>query len=289
MTVPQPVIDAMDRLNSHARSPGLGVMSSERHAIYAYKAAVVTVLAHAGEVKGRLVSLQVKCRSCGGTGKWIDYEARIYSPIAVLDHTEPCRTCSHTGKVTLRFLETTLPGDKVWHHPWSTRFDCVGLSLAQEIWPGMKAAAEGDGYRALTGDELRWEAPGDWLPNTPSQALPQAEFVDLANVVEDWLAPGAWLGKSMWRLDVARRKAGEYDLHLGRVDGDCCICGSPYVACRLGCSVGRLRWSAPICDRHLGFSSRERPTEVPSSLITPAVERWLANPLRQKPRERQEW
>lgn len=97
-------IEALDRLNSWVRSKSF--RSGARRMIYHMKSDVLWCSNLPMEHRGIIVA--VKCRDCGGTGRYRDWGGNL------LDH---CRACNSTGTAKLRFIETKIAERIVWHTP----------------------------------------------------------------------------------------------------------------------------------------------------------------------------
>lgn len=270
-----PALDALLRLNGHARTQG-GFW--QRRAIYAYKTAAAAILASDGAATVRLVTWTGTCNRCDNGRfqhwSWDD------------GYTVACRDCSGTGVRTLRFTETTLPLGHVWHHPWWVG-DGRGFDVARRAIPGLQLDDEGR-YADEAGTVLTWHAVEGWTPNQPGQELALADLVPLLNTVEDWVAGLAlddWLvraAKSYLARRAHRAVTGEpshnYRLDLGRAPGGCFVCGSNDLA---SSTYGRitplLHWSLPVCERHArGPEKAAFPKDPPpDALLTDDIRAWL--------------
>ena len=216
MTVPEPVLAALDRLNGHARAHGCG-----RRAIYSYKTMAALALARAGEMTVRSVKVAADCLSCGGTGLWRDCLGD-----GLVRHAN-CRKCARTGKVTLRFVETT-SGPRVWHHPAvGPGYDILRAAWRIKDWrfadDGRDIAILDDG----TEREQVWEPAGDWQPNRPGERLEGEAAAALLNIVEDWVVEvSPAILPSPWMKESALCEMRDYSLRLPRDGAErCCKCG----------------------------------------------------------------
>lgn len=278
-SVPAPVLAALSRLNAHARVRrpyGLP------RVIYAYKVAATVVLARHGEVSARLVRWIGKCNRCtDGRFRHWDWED---------GYSVACRDCGGTGRRTLRFTETTLPGGQVWHHPWYAG-DGRGADIARHAIPGLHNVDAWD-YVDGAGNPVPWHEAEDWAPNLPGVELDLDTLVRLLNIVEAWVE--ALPDTANWLVHAARRNLCQhrhrgvvaaapshaYALDLGRAPGGCFVCGETHDIA--GFAYGRMtplfHWSLPVCRRHgegpekVGFPS----DPPPDALVTAPVREWLA-------------
>ena len=104
-------LPAIATLNSFARVPyeQRVDMTDARTAIYAMKHRLIRHAIDLGLCKIRLVAVERDCKTCRGTGTyiWQDWNDE--------DHQEyqDCRRCAGTpGRVTLRFVETDIAGER---------------------------------------------------------------------------------------------------------------------------------------------------------------------------------
>jgi hypothetical protein len=209
------VMPALSRLNSWCRveyKDQLG-MESMVSRIYGWKRAAIAAAMRLGIAQLRLVSVPRSCRTCKGTATyiWQDWNDE--------DHVEyeTCRRCQGTGKVILRFVESTI-GETKWHTP-RPKWD---LGLFDEDACEKIAVAT------------------DWEPGQPGAVLDRLEFIRLINQVETVIYEGR-----------TPPQPGSYDgwgIHLGMQAG-CWICGS--INCRTDYKIWRpigLRWDSAVCD-----------------------------------------
>lgn len=242
-TTPADVAIAISTLNSHARSV-IGWPSDVRGVIYDYKAFAAMLNAHAGRIEARPIGLMAKCRYCDGSGRFISWD---YGQT-----DEACRKCSRTGKVYLRFLETTVEGER-WHHPWHQKGHEI-YWLAQ----GRPKIEYDEGSRSLilrrengARAEIPFGSPGDWKPNIPGERLEVERLAELLNQVEDWLLGIGYIDSDIrWRLATAQRAVTSYSLDLGRIGSTCHVCGSTQVCSAFGHLVRPFHWSRPVCEEH---------------------------------------
>ncbi len=145
-------VEAVDLLNSWIRSDShWGSFSSPRYAIYNWKHMLVKkALAEVPDCY-RTVHVCLKCRDCGGTGKYIDSYGH--------NHLH-CRKCSNSGVVRLDFLETEIEGFK-WHTP------------RDKTWQ-FRTPIDWESAQCLT----------DWKPNAKGRDLEPCQVAECLNVCE---------------------------------------------------------------------------------------------------------
>lgn len=80
-------------------------------AVYAMKNLVIRAALDERICSLRMVQVERPCKVCEGTGV---YECLGYD--GELEYYDDCRRCNSTGKVILRFAETTIESVK-WHTP----------------------------------------------------------------------------------------------------------------------------------------------------------------------------
>lgn len=274
MTIPEPVLSALDRLNGHARAYGCG-----KAAIYTYKTLAAIVLAEAGELTARPVQVEARCSACGGSGYWRDWD-HGFNGERICNHT-PCRRCARRGYVTLRFVETR-HGERVWHHPAADSGHEI-LRAAWRItefrWPknGPDIAVCADGAER----PYIYVSVTDWQPNRPGERLEGEDAAALLNAVEDWLViAGPTSTASQWPRERALREMRSYTLRLSHEPRPdiCCKCDGPVGegGTNLGALRYRLDWSEPCCRACYSTKPFDWPqTSPPERLLTPEVRRWL--------------
>lgn len=271
-------IDAISRLNAHARAFGQGY-----RAIYAYKTLAAVTLAMDGAATIRFVRWIGTCNRCTN-GRYSHWEWED-------GYTVRCRDCGGTGERALRFTATTLPNGDVWHHPWEGP-NSSGRDIATEVL-GLAFVDDGRGnyhHETAIGQRIEWRDPGEWRPNLPPARLETAELVPLLNQVEDWVDASTAPAGCHWMWEKARRYLRKcstrsyaefpdsYQLDIGRAPGGCFVCGDE--GDLSGC-YGRmtplLHWSLPVCKRHgQGPDKVPFPKDPPpDALITPDIRRWL--------------
>lgn len=274
----QAVVDALSRLNEHARAWGFG-----RKAIYAYKTAVAAELA----TDVRPVQVMVRCNHCAGTGRYADQNEYVRGA---------CYRCTN-GVATLLFVESQIERH-CWHHPYDKGgsevldavWDIVGHEARNSTLSPVLIAADGSRH------QVNFKQAEGWGPNMPgAERLPTDEACRLLNIVEDWLLAD-WRQReaprrprSRWPLERARRAILSYRVALEQSDeGECCVCGTadilPY---RCGGSTSQWRggWAADfyrhMCRTCHGPNNEPRwPKEPAPASLTPDVLAWLARPER---------
>lgn len=239
-----PVIaTAMNRLNSHARSPDCSLHNYELKApIYRYKSWLIQQALKLGfGTAEREVAVRAKCRRCVD-GVYIDDYGSSRGH---------CYTCGGRGFVVLRFTETEVCGHR-WHTPsnyWSSRFKPSVL-----------------------------EMPEDWNVNAPGVELSQSELVSDLNLVEQAYFEYGVPNPSHFEW---YRRMFAYTLHIGIMPDVCPVCrGNVHRGAADNGIWSRqrqepLQWTLavhyPACESLL----RKRPAVPPAELVTPAVREWL--------------
>jgi len=282
-------IASLSRLNVHAR-----VHYGQRGAIYAYKTLAAITAGLEGLATLRFVRWTGKCNRCTN-GRFSHWEWRD-------GYTVRCRDCRGTSINSLYFVETTLPNDHKWHHPWSGRFR-PGYDIADAVL-GLKYDDELGDYRTAAGQRIEWQPAGDWSPNKPAEKLPLTELVPLLNEVEAWVETAPKPAGGIWTWERAQRhlfthKAPNhfderdwpetygYTLDLGKVPSGCFVCddASDLATICYGRLSRQFHWSLPVCKRHSeGPEKADHPKDPPpETLITPDIRRWLVRHQRMWP------
>ncbi|WP_439392358.1 hypothetical protein ACRQ5Q_22445 [Bradyrhizobium sp. PMVTL-01] len=265
ITTPADIAAAISILNAHARAYGCG-----KEAIYAYKKVAALIDARAGIAQARPVGVLAECRNCRGTGLFFSwYEGQS---------NERCRTCSATGKVYLRFVETTISGHR-WHHPYID----AGLPIlyaalgSPEINFDAGARDLINKYKDGRCERRPFESAGDWQPNAPGEKLEAERAAELLNLVEGWISTlgGADVPQT-WPLDYARQCIKTYALELGCVGEACHYCGAGDIKTRFGTWSKHLRWSHPVCKDHADMPSTQWDKTPPLDALGPHARAWLA-------------
>jgi hypothetical protein len=273
-TAPGGLIDALSRLNVHARAFGFG-----KKAIYAYKTFVACAFAE--EV--RSVQALVKCHHCSGTGIYRDWDGI---------ERGRCRRCTR-GTVTLRFIESRI-GEVRWHHPTSDR----GCEVRDAVWQVAKTEWDGVAEICILADGTRrpvvYDQAEGWGPNMPAERLPADEACRLLNIAEPLISevrvPSGRQQASRWAQDRAIHEMARYPVVFDRIDEGCCICGAHdgLVNCYGLCShwgFGFVEFGRPMCAACHGTGPTLRwPMEPAPASLAPNVAAWLAQALRQRQR-----
>lgn len=258
-TVPSDVIAAISVLNAHARAYGFA-----REAIYQYKSLAALISAVAGTANARPVATMAKCHYCSGTGLFHDW---YNGPT-----DDPCRKCARTGRVHLRFVETTIDGH-AWHHPWERQGREIlsfALGRANIFYANRMLRIEREG---VPPEEMIFGDLGDWKPNTPGEKLPPERAAELLNLIEDWVNQVSRINGSLhWPLKCAQIEGGKYRLNLGRLGARCHVCGSDDVRLGRGHIQKWFEWSVPVCRVHEASDD----LNFPESAMTPAIAKWRA-------------
>jgi hypothetical protein len=275
--VPEPVLAALDRLNSHARANGCGA-----RAIYAYKTVAAIALGVAGEIEARPFQIGVKCRDCDGTGRFRYWDEPADSKGA------PCRTCRAKGTAVLKFIETRHIGhERVWHHPVRN----LSYPTLRASWGIVETRyslidAEPDYWILADGTRrpIAWgPPPASWEPNRPGERLDDSAAAEALNVVEAFLLDRET--REMWPRelegykDTALREMRRYRLRLDREPEPCWRCGAAEdLATVRHCGSGSrlLDFSRAVCQRHSEEKPIVWPTEPNPECLTPPVREWIA-------------
>lgn len=218
------VIHALDGLNSWVRSPGYrndySFSSGPLHAVYFYKGLAIKRAYDLLPKGTRRVKSAVKCRGCGGTGRYVDscgYE---------FDH---CYDCHNTGRVTLYFIETEFGCGVRWHTP-REKFP---YGLFPSDW--------------RYDDEAFEET--NWTPNQPGKDLTLEEVCRRLNIVETYFTerpkPHHWTAD--WGSGT--RDDAKYMLHVGETDSrKCAFCDRTPKPHRWCARRGRFGWHDHCCE-----------------------------------------
>jgi hypothetical protein len=244
----QEVVNAMSRLNSFVRSETFRYHHSSqmRGIIYGHKDYLIAAALKAGMASQRLIAVKSKCRRCDGSG--------IYGSWRYDSDDEGCWTCGGTGKVTLYFRETTLPGGIIFHSPI---------------------------FSVPSGELATFET--GWKPNQTGKDLTPAELADALNVVESWRY-GDEFPRQFEMSGYSEYSAPfYYRLYIGGMTG-CLWCGAP-CAQTAHQYTKLVEWGYGVCDTcriKYAFLKHLWQQEPPSVLIAHA-------PIREWLRRRAEW
>lgn len=253
------VIDALCRLNHHARAYGSG-----KRAIYHYKALASALLVVAGQSSVTLRQWRGRCDHCHGTGRYIDSYGEKFPH---------CRRCESTGMATLKFVECYLPNGHTWHHPWI--YGQGGGDIAQLAGKAMwKSTDPGAGWHDANGNEpIFWNFQNGWTPHQPAERLPTEELAACLNIAELWVldlqCPHDPLNLLRWMYERACAEMRRYSLDLGRIGEWCWMCGVPEIVTAFGHMGDFINWAAPICELH----------EKTPVALWPHKDAFLAQPL----------
>lgn len=220
--------------------------SSIGHVVYHYKREAILQAHRLGMATHRRADVTVKCRDCGGTGKYSDTWGQTH------DH---CWHCSSTGYAELVFVETTLPG-VVWLSPYQRCFDFV--TRVAELPP----------------------TDQNWQVNQPGVDLTPSQVADHMNEIEAFFPKRPPVQYGEWNdFDVY----ASYSIWVGETrPGACALCChhlEPHYGGH-GVSTGRLIWNARVCER---CRTKCSPGEIfnvlsrhmPAEFITPEIRRWV--------------
>ncbi len=234
-------LPAMARLNNWCRVPfdqKLGMHDAERW-IYAYKRFVIGAAIRLGMAALRLVAVERPCKTCKGTGlyEWVNWHDEDDVRF------EDCRRCGATGKVLLRFVQSTIDGIR-WHTP-RPRWD-LGVFTEAE-WEALSSTTT------------------DWEPEQPGQPMERLDLIRALNEVERTLYAG--------RLIRRRFGSGYYSLDLGKIL-DCAFCGAPcsghYPECTWRIVRPGMLFERAVCTRcHDRAAWRDWPLVWPANLHWP--------------------
>lgn len=208
------IMPALAKLNAWARLPIQKQldMSGLASQIYRWKRSAISAAMKTGLATQRIIAVERPCKACRGTGTytWIDWNDE--------DHVDyqPCRRCLSTGKVILRFVESTIAGRTKFHTP-RPKWD-LGVFTELDF-------------------EATMPSQTDWTPEQPGLELDRVELIQSINQIESVICD-----RGLKQLNES------YSLHLGMSPG-CWICGS--INCRFDYGIWRpigLRWKSAICD-----------------------------------------
>jgi hypothetical protein len=240
------IIAAMDRLNSWVRSESYRVYAfgGPRRAIYHYKSAMIRYgIDSIGGASVRRIVSSVKCRDCGGTGRYTSQYGREFPT---------CRACRSTGTASLEFIETKFAVGVCWHTPMSSWPFCSvnAYSLAAEV----------DSFR----------------PCQVGKDMAVGEVAADLHAVESFLRKIGVLS----RLGQSYAEDLNYRLHLGKTKRVCGHCGSAAFLPEFGtCVVSSfnfVQWQAYAHDACYRIKAFDFPFRPPAVIADPRVQKWLA-------------
>ncbi|HEX7313269.1 MAG TPA: hypothetical protein VF297_05085 [Pyrinomonadaceae bacterium] len=216
-------VRALDGLNSWVRSKdyrhNYSASNGPMHAIYFYKELAIARAHALLSMSMRRVKSTVKCRGCGGTGRYVDS--------CGYEHNH-CYDCLSSGSVTLYFVETEFSFGVKWHTP-REKFPC-GLTDTGWAW-------DRDAYEET-----------DWRPNQPGKELPLEEVCRRLNTVETYFTerPKPYHWTRDWGSGV--RDDAKYMLYVGETDArKCAFCGRKPQGHSYVVRRGRLGWRDHCC------------------------------------------
>lgn len=238
------ILPPLKALNSWARLPHAERMDMDcNSAIYWLKNRVIKRAVELGMASIRIVGVERPCKTCKGTGTytWVDWNDEDN-----VDYQD-CRRCGHTGRVLLRFAETTIAGVR-FHTP---RPHGAFLPIHPADWEKYEST--------------------DWEPEKPGKPLTRPALFRALNEAERIFAGGKLIRWDMgpWRNPMA------YHLMLGEVR-ECFVCGAqgqptPGSTWLYTHTVYRpgLLWKQFICDRNASNCAERAmrfPRQWPASL-----------------------
>lgn len=261
------ILPRIDALNSYLRSParrrGWSGSSLDR-VVYHYKREALKDATNWRIAAHRLVAAVTECRDCGGSGKYVDSYGEKWPH---------CRRCSSSGRVKLRFIESTLDGF-IWHTP----VDHAYSFMIERTW------------------EMPEHPAVDWHVHQVGRDL------DIDTVADHLLAVEAHFPRKTPRYyaydGCEFDPHNTYTLYAGESDPSTCVlCTGAMIESegkyphRLCVSTGRVQWSTTICDACYTAANATSAANVfkaaaarfPESLWTPALRHWAAcHPVRER-------
>lgn len=211
----QQILDAiipLFHLNQWARS-GYSDMSRATSAVYWMKNVVIREALRERLCWAKYVQVERPCKTCGGTGmfkRWLyGIDEDEYIP-------EDCRRCTATGKVILKFLETTICGVR-WHTPRPMTVEWLEAS----VWDRCEST--------------------NWEPEQPGRELSRVALFRLLNEAERAVF-GTRTIIPIWSHAMG------YLLHFGTVT-TCFVCGNePLVVYFPEVYRPSMQWFQAICE-----------------------------------------
>lgn len=255
---------ALDTLNSWARSDSYRRMYyyGPRNAVYWMKNSALRLAFRLGMAEWRPIRVEVECRQCHGTGDYDD---------SMGYHWHHCRACDSTGRVSLRFLETTIGGRFRWHTP-SMR---VPWEVSDRISP-----PNPDNLPRL---RYWWEDAqpvDDWTPNQPGKDLTIEEHAELLCIAETTFIdrPRTSYRVRGWDDDARVDAPFNYRLYVGELPRVCFRCGSqdvPVGGCRTSrCTISWNVHACKACEADLGSAIWDAFPYPDALLAPPSIQRW---------------
>lgn len=259
-SIPSTVLDALGHLNGHARAYGTG-----KRAIYEYKTLASALAIASGAATVQLRQWTGTCGHCHGTARYIDSYGERWPH---------CRSCSSTGRVTLKFAEVTIADGPTWHHPFDTS---AGRDLAAIAGVAMWDGSGWGRWRDARGLEpVFWNIVDGWAPRQPGTRLEAEPLAEALNVVEAWaLKARIPCGDTYhWISERALAEMRRYVLDIGRLPGPCYRCGSDAVVVGLGHGGPPLAFATPVCRTHERIEPGLWPKTLPELALTPPLVEW---------------
>lgn len=255
-------LEALDRLNSYVRSPAYRahyfLANGPRRAVYEMKRTALEVTHAAGIATHRRIVVKVRCRDCGGTGRYVDRDGQEY------DH---CYACDNGGSAILRFIESTLAERFVWHTPFGSEPQAIRtlfpsrMDLCMEEW------------------EASWEPASDWDPNRPGQDLTPVEAAEALLLAEDAFPPAVRKrARYDSRVDEEENYYRTWRLFVGNTETLCNFCKATEGLVGFSPGVGRIRWHAYVCRDCSKAHGVEMFTQTPCPpdfLDSEPIRRWI--------------
>lgn len=241
-----PQLDAMNsfvRSDAHRESWTNGLTK----VVYHYKREALRELTSMQAASHRLISIIVKCRDCGGSGRYTDGNGYTH------DH---CWDCANKGRVKLRFIESTLPGPITWHSPERDSWSFTRLSTA----------------------EMTEHAVADWTVHQKGNDLTPAQVAANMNAIE-----AVFTNRPRDAYNYQERSLHHtYTIYVGCSESDVClICGGPSDRKYRGHLVrtGRLHWHGTACKKcdeqaHGAEIFETLSRLMPAEFLTPEVRAW---------------
>lgn len=261
------LLPRLDAMNSFVRSEvhrrHWSFRTNIAKVVYHYKREALRELTQMQLATHRVVSVRTKCRDCGGSGYYTDSYGHTH------DH---CWQCRNSGRVTLRFVESTIYAGIVWHTPERDAYHFRVSTYDQEATP-----------------------VENWTVHQVGKDLTPSEVAAHMNAIEELITTQPPRVYQHCGPDYLPHHT--YSLWIGEPSRELClICGNREGAphCGHGVRTGRLTWTAPACK---SCSDAAEGTEIfdvlarlmPADLLTPEIRAWserhpaLPEPKREEP------
>lgn len=263
---------AMDRLNSFARTQeGAG----PRRAIYWLKAryAIRDAIMAGLLVRMRAIQVTTVCRRCR-KGVYYDWDG---------DNRGPCYTCNGSGKVMLKFIETTIETRQQGVSVPDLNSDTAAIYRTAApftrnlIW---HSPVEYSSWLGWPTDDLQFEESQDWTTCQPGKPMSAIELATAMNIVETYWP--WWRKHSPYELsrdeyDSSRYYLFNYALDLGRSPEGCVLCGGKHHQFHNFTVAPGLTRAVSVCEP---CAKREDIWKVLSGLplpeLDPEIQKWRA-------------